>query len=126
MGVPSVSASSSVNSDHSYFEEVSETPQAVFGGRGNLYGFFVENNGATDIYIQFFDAANAITVTPGVTVPDFTFKIPASSSFGKDTNDSPLHFFSKGCVVAVTAARSDGSAPVAPATCQFWHYNSKY
>lgn len=125
MGVPTVSASSSITTDHLYNASQAEVKSTVFIGRGNLFGFLVENNGASEIFLQVFDAL-AADVTVGVTTPTFTFRIPASGVMGKDVNDSPLHFFAKGCVVAVTAGRTSAVAPAAPATCQFWSYNSKY
>lgn len=126
MGVPSVSASSSIVVDHLYKADLSNSPFLVFTGRGNIYGFYIENNSASEIYIQFFDAASAGAVTLGTTVPDFTFRIPASGAFGKDSNDSPLKFMAKGCVVAVTSTRTGNGAPAADATSQFWTYNQKY
>lgn len=126
MGVPSVTASSSAMVDHVVKPALAEVAQLVFTKRGNLYGFLVENNGAADCFIQFFDATAAVDVTVGTTVPDFTFRVPASGAMGKDVNDSPLHFFAKGCVVAVTATRTGNGAPAAPSTAQFWSYNSKY
>lgn len=124
-GSPSVTASSSVVVDHTYLPTLDEAGTLVFTGRGNLYGFLVENNSGTDVFIQFYDAAAIVDVTIGVTVK-FTFRVPANSVMGKDVNDSPLHFFAKGCVAFVTNGRNDAVAPAADATAQFWHYNSKY
>lgn len=121
MGVPSVSASPSVAAKIVYNEALSNSPFEVFSGRGNLYGLLVENNGASDCFIQIFDKAVVGDVTLGTTVPDLTFRVPASGAFGKDVNDSPLRYFSKGCIVAVTGARTTNAAPAAPATATFWH-----
>jgi hypothetical protein len=126
MSIPSVSASSSVATDHKYNGSLSNTAYQVFSGRGNLYGFFVEENSGVDLFIQFFDAASTGDVTVGSTTPAFTFRIPANSVMGKDVNDSPMHFFAKGCVVAVTTSRTGAGAPLSPAVAQFWAYNSKY
>jgi hypothetical protein len=123
MGVPSVTKSSSVVTAHSYDASVTETATQIFTGRGNLYGFLAEENGGADVFIQIFDAAAAGDVTVGTTAPDFTFRLTANSTFGKDVNDSPLHFFAKGCVVAVTTTRTGSGAPAAGATIQTWFWN---
>lgn len=126
MGVPAVSASSSINTDHTYTDALTSTPEQIFVGRGNLYGFYIEETSGTDIYVQFYDAADIADVTVGSTAPDFTFRIPANAGMGKDCNDSPLHFFAKGCVAAVTTTRTGGVAPAFDATAHFWSYNQKY
>lgn len=126
MGTPSISASPSVVPQHVYNDALAETPVQLFVGHGNLYAFIVENNAAVDCFIQFFDAADVGDITLGTTPPDFTFRIPASGAMGKDSNDTPLHYFSKGCVVAVTATRTGNGAPGAPATSQFWSYANTF
>ena len=123
MGVPSVTKSSSVATEHSYEASVTETPVQVFVGRGNLYGLLIEENGGADVFVQVFDAASTGDVTVGTTAPDFTFRVAANATFGKDVNDSPLHFFAKGCVIAVTSTRTGSGAPAAGATVQSWFWN---
>ena len=119
-------ANSTACADHSYEASVSNSPVQIFTNRGNLYGFLVENNTVADCFIQLFDAATIGAVTVGTTAPNFTFKVPASGAMGKDATEIPIHFFAKGCVVAVTTTRTGSTAPASGATCQFWHYNSKY
>ncbi|NBU33825.1 hypothetical protein EBZ38_03270 [bacterium] len=123
MGVPSVTASSSSCTFHSYQASLNATPVLLFQGRGNLYGFLVEDNSGDDIFVQVFDAASAGDVTVGTTVPAFTFRVKAEQAFGKDVNDSPYKFFSKGCVVAVTTLRGNAISPAVAATGQFWFVN---
>ena len=80
----SPTSSSSCATFHSYTNSLSASALEVFSGRGNLYGFLVENNTASDIFLQVFDAASAASVTVGTTVPVFTVRIPGSSGFGKE------------------------------------------
>lgn len=123
MGVPSLTRSLAVDAERSYMASLSNTPTLVFAGQGNTYAFFVENNSAVDIFIQMFNKAAAVDVTLGTTVPDQTFRIPASAGFGKDANDSPLLGFDKGLVVAVSSSRTGSGAPSSPATATFWYWN---
>ena len=123
MGVPSVTASASSATFKSYSESLDATPVLVFQGRGNLYGFLVEDNSGDDIFVQVFDAASAGAVTVGTTTPVFTFRVKADQALGKDVNDSPYKFFKDGCVVAVTTTRTGSVAPSAAASGQFWFVN---
>lgn len=123
MGVPSVTASASSATFHSYSASLDASPVLVFQGRGNLYGFLVEDNSGDDIFVQVFDAASIGDVTVGTTVPAFTFRVKADQAFGKDVNDSPYKFFANGCVVAVTTLRNNTVSPSAGATAQFWFVN---
>ena len=125
MGAPSVTASASSATFHSYNASLNATPSLVFSGRGNLYGFLVEDNSGEDIFVQVFDAASAGDVTVGTTVPVFTFRVKADQVLGKDVNDSPYKFFKDGCVVAVTKTRTGAVGPSEgnEATGQFWFVN---
>jgi len=123
MGVPSVTASASSATFHSYSATLDATPVLVFSGRGNLYGFLVEDNSGEDIFVQVFDAASAGSVTVGTTTPVFTFRVKADQALGKDVNDSPYKFFKDGCVVAVTTTRTGAVSPATAATAQFWFVN---
>lgn len=123
---PTITASSSADTDHAYVAAVSESKTLVFAGRGNLYAFTAEDNGGADCYIAFYDAAATGDVTLGVTTPAFTFRIVGGTLFGKDAQEIPLHFFAKGCVAAVTATRAGATAPLSPATCNFWSYFARY
>ena len=104
---------------HSYNLAVDEVAVQICGEKANLYGFEIENNGAADVYLQIFDKL-AADVTVGTTVPDYTFRCPASANFGKDSVEIPLHYHSKGITIAVTADRHGATAPAADATVQMW------
>jgi len=121
MGVPSVSASASVATEHVQKTGLNATPQLVFTGRGNLYGFLLEEMSGEDLFMQFFDAASTSAVTVGVTVPIMSIRVKADQAIGKDVNDSPLKFFANGCVVAVTKGRTNALAPGVDAVSQFWY-----
>jgi len=130
--VPSISASASVNPKQGYFDDnnaspngLSETPQQLFIGRGNLYGFDIEENGGADVFVQFFDAADPGDITVGTTPPDWSMRVPATGKFARDPSDTPLKFFSKGCVVACTSGRATADAPAATPTSTFWYFNMK-
>lgn len=123
MGVPRISAEPGSSTQHFYQESVSNTPVLVFAGRGNIYGFLVENNDASAVFIQVFNKASAGSVTLGTTVPDFTFKIATSSSFGKDANDTGLHWLDAGCVIAITTTRTGSTAPAAGSTVHIWYHS---
>lgn len=123
MGVPSVTKSPAVATEHAYENSLDATATLLFTGRGNFYGYQIEENSGADVFIQFFDAADAGDVTVGTTAPDFTMRIPASGTFGKDVNDSPFHFFALGCVVAVTTTRTGNTNPGAAAVGHFWFWN---
>ncbi len=96
----------------------------VFVGKGNLYGFLVENNGATDIFLSVYDELLA-NVTLGATVPAFTVRVPASAAFGKDAIEISYRYFSKGCVVAAVTTRNGAGLATAP-SCQFWSKSNEY
>lgn len=119
----SPTSSSSCATFHLYTNTLSASPVEVFSGRGNLYGFLVENNTTSDVYLQVFDAAASGDVTVGTTPPAFTLRIPGSSAFGKDADDTSYKFMSKGCIVAVTTTRTGSVAPGTAATAQFWFTN---
>lgn len=103
-----------------YFPTMSASPVALFVGKGNLYGFYIENNSEDDIFLQVYDSASTNLVDLNTTTLVFTTRIKASAAFGKDVNDSPFRYFLKGCVVLISSDRSAKLAPVQPATAQFW------
>ena len=108
---------------HLYVEALSAAA-TVFVGKGNLYGFLVENNGATDIFLSVYDELLA-NVTVGTTAPAFTVKVPASAVFGKDAIEISYRYFSKGCVVAATTLRNGAILATAP-SCQFWSKSNEF
>ena len=113
------SKSPSLTPKHFYQAAVDEVKVEVCELACNMYGFEVENNGASDVFLQVFNKL-AADVTVGTTVPDYTFRIPASSNFGKDSQAYPVHYHETGLTIAVTAGRGNATAPAADATVQIW------
>jgi hypothetical protein len=106
--------------EHFYDDSVSETKQEVMAGPGNVYGFLFENNSASaSIFVQVFDKV-AADVTVGVTAPDYTFKVLAGSTFGRDPLDYGLRYHGQGLTIAVTSTRTGAAAPASAATVNVW------
>jgi hypothetical protein len=91
--------------------------------RTNFYGFLFENNHTAVVYVQVFNKV-AADVVLGTTVPDRTFQVPASASFGKDATDFPLIYCDVGMSIACTATRSGAGAPGAALTSHIWFSNT--
>lgn len=108
--------------DLSYNVSVDESTNVklISNSKGNLHGYLCENNGATDVYLQFYDAASVGAVTVG-TGAVLEVRVPASGFSGRDPQVFPLRYFVNGIVVAVTAARGAATAPASPATVSIWH-----
>jgi hypothetical protein len=106
-----------------YRASLSNTPVEVSSSRANFYGFLFENNHTAAVYVQVFDKL-AANVTLGTTVPDRTFMVPASSSFGKDATDFPLIYCSTALTIACTATRTGAGAPGAALTSHIWYSNT--
>jgi hypothetical protein len=105
---------------HFYDENVDEVKQSVMAARGNVYGFLFENNSAsTAVFIQVFDKVVA-DVNVGTTPADYTFKLLAGGTFGRNPQDWPIHYHSRGLTIAVTSTRDGATAPASPATIHFW------
>jgi len=123
MGVPSVTYSAASATNHVYLDNLNNTPVQVFVGRGNLYGFFVEDNSGEDIFVKVYDSANTNLAGKD---PVFTFRVKADNSFGKDVNDSPYKFLTNGCVVVASKQRSADEALGANAAAQFWYVHRTF
>jgi hypothetical protein len=107
-----------------YRVDLDETKRTVFTGKGNLFGFLFENNSTTDVvYVQLFNKLTA-DVTVGTTVPDYTIKVGAGSSLGKDGQDFALWHFDIGLVVACTSSRSNNTAPASDLTAHMWFWQA--
>lgn len=100
---------------------LSNTAYQVFSGAGVLNSMYFENDDAADVYVQVFDAALVGDVTVGTTPAAFEIKVPAGAAWGRDPNEVAFHYFTKGCVVAVTSTRTGSGAPGAAAQGQFWY-----
>lgn len=110
---------------HLYLE-VGGTPVLVMAGQGNLYGWLVEDNSGDDIFLQVYDTVSMDpNVLNGLT-PSFTIRVKADNAMGKDVNDTAYEHFKNGCVVRVSASRTGATAPLQPASCQFWAVNNPF
>lgn len=98
-----------------------ETVVNIKATEGDIYFLEATNANATDIYVQFFDAA-AANVTLGTTVPDFVLFVPA----GDGTNDgaiiqnfynSPVHF-ENAITYAVTTTATGSTGPTSDGILQ--------
>ena len=123
MGAPNLSKHPYQSPQHFQNLSVSNSAVDIFSGAGNLYGFFVENNASAAIYIQIFDKP-ASQVVLGIDTPVMSFKVPGDQSFGRDAMPHALRHFENACSVAVTAGRTDATAPAAGATVHAWYWNS--
>lgn len=87
----------------------------------NFVSFLFENNDQNNpCYCQVFDAASTGAVTLGVTVPTWTFMVPAGGVWGRDPQDEDLLHAENGLVVAVTSTRLGSSSPATKPTLTLW------
>jgi hypothetical protein len=59
--------------------DIDESEEDVKTSPGKLYGYAVYNDGASEVFLQFWNATAANT-TPGTTTPRYTFPIAAGAS----------------------------------------------
>jgi hypothetical protein len=103
--------------DHNYVAAFSSA--VIFNTQGNLWGFLVENNDASNpVYLQFFDSNSG-----AVGNPVFTIRIPVGSAFGKDVDEVAAYHFDNGCFVRAVDARGGTTLSVTAPTVQFWYSN---
>jgi hypothetical protein len=92
--------------------DLDETEEAVKGSAGQLYGWYVYNDGAAEVYVKLYNATTG-TVTVGSTAADLTFGVPAGSA----ANVFNVHgiAFSTAITAAATtgATTADSGAPAA-------------
>jgi hypothetical protein len=87
--------------------------------------FLFENNDAVNAcYCQVFDKASAGSVTLGVTVPEWTFMVPAGGVWGRDPQDEDLLHCENGLVIAVTSSRLGSGAPSTAPSLTVWYERS--
>jgi len=111
---------------HYYNGSLSQTKVEVVAGACNLYGFEIENNdAASEIFVQIFDKL-AANVTVGTTAPDYSFRVPAGTNFGKDAESFPIRFHSTGITIACTSTRTGGSAPASNCSLNLWYWDKNY
>ena len=87
------------------------TPQP---GKGTLMGMACDNAnaGATDVYIQVFDAASAASITLGTTPPTAFFPIAQGGAGGNIAMN-----FTNGLRLAATTTPKGNAAPTTPLNC---------
>ncbi len=90
--------------------DLDETAVAVKASAGQIYGWSISNENATNArYVQIFNVA-AGSVTVGTTTPDMVLKIPAAS--GSNFNPGGIGIaFGTAITVAATTGISDAGAP---------------
>lgn len=92
--------------------DADETEEEIKATAGKIYGWFMYNDGASEVYVKFYNAT-AANVTVGTTTPVLTVPLPASSAANIEfTNGIP--FSTAICIAATTGvADADTAAPAA-------------
>lgn len=89
---------------------LTSTPVLIKSGATNLYGVNFVNKGASDAYVQIFDA---LAATLGTTVPKMSLWVPAGGAWEeKYTNEAKISF-ATGLLVAATGTATGGTSPIA-------------
>jgi hypothetical protein len=92
--------------------DLDETEEAVKASAGKLYGWYLYNDGAAEVYVKFYNDTTA-NVTVGTTTPVLTVPVPAGAAANVEfTNGIP---FSAAITAAATTgvADADTAAPAA-------------
>ena len=90
--------------------DVDETEDAVKASAGQLFGWYIYNDGAAEVYVKFYNATTA-NVTVGSTTPLITLGIPAGSA-ANVFNDIGIAFDTAITIAATTGATvADTGAP---------------
>src|ERR1041385_4692169 len=92
----------------------------VFPCGVSIFGYKIENNTASAIYLQFFNLASGTSITLGTTVPDWTVAVPASGAAIIDPK-RVLKYFNLGCQLYATTTRTGSTAPATGATVDIWY-----
>lgn len=90
--------------------DLDEADVTVKASAGQLYGWYIYNDAAAEVYVHFYDALIA-GVTVGTTRPLFTLGIPAGG--GANVFGPVGIAFAAGITVAATTAVSGTGAPAA-------------
>lgn len=85
-----------------------------------IAGYRFENNSASVMYVQLFNANSSAAPTLGTTTPDRTIQVKAGDS-AVIYPAVGLYFFEKGCYVAATTTRTGSTAPATAGTCDIWY-----
>lgn len=92
--------------------DLDETETAIKATAGKLYGWYLYNDGAAEVYVKVYNATTA-TVVVGTTVPDLTIPVPAGSAANVEYTNGIA--FSTAITAAATTlvADNDATAPAA-------------
>jgi hypothetical protein len=92
--------------------DIDETEDEVKGSAGQVFGWYIYNDGAAEVYVKFYDNTAAGT-TVGTTTPKFTMPIPAGAAANVFSDIGIA--FGTGITVAATTggAVADTAAPAA-------------
>jgi hypothetical protein len=92
--------------------DADETEEDVKTSAGKLYGWFIYNDGAAEVYVKFYNATAANT-TVGTTTPRLTIPIPAGGAANVEFTNG-IGFDTAICIAATTGvADADTAAPAA-------------
>lgn len=92
--------------------DIDETEDAVKATAGKLYGWYLYNDGASEVYVKFYNDTTA-NVTVGTTAPTMTIPVPAGAAANVEFSHGIA--FSTAITVAATTgvATADTGAPAA-------------
>lgn len=92
--------------------DADETEEEVKATAGQVYGWYIYNDGAAKVYVKLYDAT-AASVTVGTTTPKMTIPIPAGSAANVEFTNG-IAFATAICIAATTGvADADVAAPAA-------------
>jgi hypothetical protein len=92
--------------------DIDETEDAVKASAGKLYGWYLYNDGASEVYVKFYNDTTA-NVIVGTTAPTMTIPVPAGSAANVEFTNGIA--FSAAITVAATTGvtTADTGAPAA-------------
>jgi hypothetical protein len=107
--------------EHFYDKDVPHTAVLVCNFPCNMYGYQLENNHTAAVHVNFYNAASAGEVTPGVTPVVLSVKIPANDGVVIPPSSlGPLFRFTAGLVVSATLTREGADDVPTDPTVQIW------
>jgi hypothetical protein len=94
--------------------DIDETEDEIKATAGQVFGWYLYNDGAAEVYVKFYNAT-AANVTVGTTTPVFVLPVPAGAAANVFT-DIGIPFSTAICIAATTGAADANTG--APATDQ--------
>jgi hypothetical protein len=92
--------------------DADETEEEIKATAGKLYGWYLYNDGAAEVYVKFYNAT-AANVTVGTTTPVLTIPVPAGSAANVEYTNG-ITFSTAMCIAATTEVADNGTtAPAA-------------